>query len=518
MLPMQSNHNFDLLERSIQDIAVFNQILDALPIACCFLDNGRIIRMMNRPTELIFNIKKENSIGKDIFKAFPGCIDNKEYQLFQEELYQKHTCSCDCVLRPDGTHYRMEASPVEAGMIIYIVELPSQTVTYPSSDIKQEPLEAKEHEDLTNLEITSRKQAEEESNEDAMLIKGIADAVPDMLYVIDMENMQMVYANNHIVKLFDRSPVEIKALGMSFFEEIIYPEDRELFDDNIAALRRAADQDIIELTYRLVDSAMNLHWIRTKRTVFKRNKNGMPTHIIGVSEDITEQMELKQSVQQLQKRQNIMEKQTQQEVFKSTLITQEVERKRIAESLHNSLGQLLYGIKLSLNRINFNRGEHSDENQQVYQQSVNLLTDAINESRRISHELTPAGLETFGLKTAIEDICERFEPKIEFNNVFTGLYRRLDAYLEIAVYRIVQELILNMVKHAEANKASIQIEASKKGVKIHVEDNGKGFDVSTSKGWGIGLKTIQNRVNLLNGKLKIYAHPDTGTVVDIFIT
>lgn len=209
---------------------------------------------------------------------------------------------------------------------------------------------------------------------------------------------------------------------------------------------------------------------------------------------------------------------SQHKLFKATLDAQEKERKRIAESLHNGLGQLLYGVKLTLNDLHLKPNDiWLEEHQQILQETEKLLNEAINEARRMSHELIPSILEDFGLKTAIEDICRQFKHVLHITCNFTDLPARMDQYTEIALYRIIQELVTNVIKHAAATQASIYIDVST-NINVIVKDNGKGFTTQTgNKHGGIGLKTIQSNVKMLNGKLLITSAPGEGTTINITI-
>lgn len=282
-------------------------------------------------------------------------------------------------------------------------------------------------------------------------------------------------------------------------------------------MRLAADSEIKELMYRLLDGEGCLHWIKTRRTVYKRNVQGEATHIIGISQDITEQVALQERNRQLREERNEMEERQRQEIFRVTLSTQEEERKRIAENLHNSLGQILYGAKLSLNRFNPDKPERSAENQAAYQQINQLLLTAIKETRQISYQLMPAILEDFGLQSAIRDICAQFNTSVKLKCEFAGFTQKLDTYLDIAIYRIVQELLTNIIKHAEATEGLLRIKISAAYITITIKDNGKGFDATSLQVKGIGLKTTRNKIKLLNGEMHISSVQSKGTTINISI-
>ena len=198
----------------------------------------------------------------------------------------------------------------------------------------------------------------------------------------------------------------------------------------------------------------------------------------------------------------------QQEVLSAILSTQEAERKRIAEALHNGVGQLLYATKLHLERSTDTKSS----------KSVVLLDEAIKMTRSISFELTPGILEDFGLKYALEELVRRIPRASLKASVHTsGLEAPLPTLLEVAVYRMVQELFNNIIKHASAQEAFIHVVREADQLSISVEDNGQGFDAGLQPGAlpGIGLPGIHNRVRLLGGTLSIASRPGQGTIISI---
>ncbi|MDB5000220.1 MAG: sensor signal transduction histidine kinase [Mucilaginibacter sp.] len=207
-----------------------------------------------------------------------------------------------------------------------------------------------------------------------------------------------------------------------------------------------------------------------------------------------------------------------QKIFSATLTAQEDERKRIAESLHNGLGQILYGVKLSLDQLNLNMQPLDVEALKKIKQDTNeLLTRAIKQSRRISHELTPVILEDFGLKEAIKECCKDLGPMLQASYSFKGFRHGLYKSTELAVYRMVQELLMNVVKHAQATAVFINIEVRHKTVILAFKDNGIGFKGDEER-TGIGLTLIKNKIKLLNGKFALTYGENEGTSITISIS
>ena len=208
---------------------------------------------------------------------------------------------------------------------------------------------------------------------------------------------------------------------------------------------------------------------------------------------------------------------TAQELFARRLIeSQEQERKRVAAELHDSLGQSLHVIKgraeLGLNR----RGDAVESTRQ-FEEISSAAGQAIQEVRAISHALRPAELDQLGLARAIEWTVERIgaTSTARFGCEVDGV-DRLPPEMEIAIYRIAQEGINNVLKHANATEAILQLQHETGAVRFSVFDNGCGF-VKPARPDGQGLMGIAERVRLLGGKFDIQSAPGKGTRLTVTI-
>lgn len=203
---------------------------------------------------------------------------------------------------------------------------------------------------------------------------------------------------------------------------------------------------------------------------------------------------------------------------KSVLEGEEAERSRLAGDLHNGLGGLLSGIKLNLSSMKEN-SVITHENMSAFNHALSLLDTSISELRRIAHNLMPETLNHYGLKTALEDFCTQVAPadKPVITVSFFGDEIRYTKELELTVYRIIQELVNNALKHASASTVSIQVFSEPQRLSAQVIDNGCGFvnnsDIYIAK--GKGLENIYNRVTAMNGKLDIWSEPGQGTEISI---
>ncbi|HWB93719.1 MAG TPA: sensor histidine kinase [Puia sp.] len=226
---------------------------------------------------------------------------------------------------------------------------------------------------------------------------------------------------------------------------------------------------------------------------------------------------LKQS-EELQNR-RIQELETERKLVaaQSLMKGQEQERSRLAKDLHDGVGGLLSGMKLSLSTMSGNQFL-SEENARAVDNIIGQLDNSINELRRVSHNMMPEALIKYGLKEALENYCERIDHsgQLSVRLQTYGLERRMEQDTEIVLYRIIQELLTNVIKHAEAKEVLIQLVREADKISLTVEDDGKGFDIhSALEKKGAGLQNIQARAGYLDGILDIRTSPGEGTSVTI---
>ncbi len=224
----------------------------------------------------------------------------------------------------------------------------------------------------------------------------------------------------------------------------------------------------------------------------------------------------KQKLQQ----QRISELETEKQLTatEAVLKGEEQERIRLAKDLHDGLGGILSGIKFSLNTMKGNLIMTPD-NAQAFERSLDMLDSSIKEMRRVADNMMPEALVKFGLDTALKDYCNDINQTgaIQVTYQSIGLAgSSIDQTAGITVYRIVQELINNILKHAAAKAAIVQVSKTGNELSVTVEDNGKGFDPAIlNQAKGIGWSNIQNRVEYLKGKIDILSGPGEGTSVHI---
>lgn len=222
---------------------------------------------------------------------------------------------------------------------------------------------------------------------------------------------------------------------------------------------------------------------------------------------------------QYRKRQIMHENEKQLLAMNYIIQGQEAERSRMAKDLHDGLGGMLSGIKLNLSSMKGNM-IIQETDAQLFTKSITQLDNAIAEMRRVAHNMMPEALLKFGLGEAIQDYCDSINESNTVKMKYTqlGLQQPLEKSTEVILYRIVQELCNNAIKHAASKNIFIQLTIHERGITLTVEDDGKGFDstqVSTLK--GAGLQNVQSRVDYLKGVLNIESEAGKGTSVNIEI-
>ena len=192
---------------------------------------------------------------------------------------------------------------------------------------------------------------------------------------------------------------------------------------------------------------------------------------------------------------------------------QELERRRLARELHDETGQALTSILLGLKPLEDALAD--DRSRAALAGLREHVVTALQDVRRLAVELRPAVLDDFGLVAALERLTDAFaeqrKVRVDFHSAMGEA--RLPAEIETALYRVVQESLTNIVKHANAHKVSVSIARRGSGVAAVIEDDGAGFDPRTVREDGLGLLGMRERLALLDGRLEIESRPGVGTTV-----
>ena len=223
---------------------------------------------------------------------------------------------------------------------------------------------------------------------------------------------------------------------------------------------------------------------------------------------------LKQEIQEREIQQLINDKE--RTLFGAMMEGAEQERKRLAVDLHDGLGGRLSGISIKLSKL--------AEDKRFNKTATNIdsilenMDDSLQELRVVARNLMPETLHNYGLKAALEDYCSTLKDRD--TNIVLQYYSNqniTDEHKKLMLYRIIQELINNAVKHAKANEILIQFMNDNGNIDLTVDDDGIGFNINLKQHDGMGFMNLNNRVNYLNGTMDVRSVINEGTSVNIQI-
>jgi signal transduction histidine kinase len=222
-----------------------------------------------------------------------------------------------------------------------------------------------------------------------------------------------------------------------------------------------------------------------------------------------------------QEEMNRREAEYQKELLKANIQSQEVERKRIASDLHDSVGALLSATKMYLKQIGV--GKLGEDLGTIKQESIGLVEETIQNVRQISHNLLPPTLERFGFVAAVEDMAEKINQADSLIFHIDCLEpQRFELEKEVGLYRIIQELSNNTIKHAQASNINLSIDFSNNHLEIIYKDDGIGFKMEdkydpSSRKKGLGLRSLESRATSLDANFEMQSQPGHGLSAKIIM-
>lgn len=286
----------------------------------------------------------------------------------------------------------------------------------------------------------------------------------------------------------------------------IHPEDAEIIAAKMKDLLEVGNDQWNE-QYRFKCFDETYKYIYDRGFVL-RDSNDKPYRMIGTMQDITEQV-LQQKKQENEKEEN------QKAILKIEIESQENLRNLIGSELHDNVNQILVAANMHLSLIK--KGDEARTFEFV-NESKNLIKKAVDEIRKLTHNIDTSHLANIGLaeslKVIIDDINALKIINVKLNQTVEDVV--LPSPIVLTVYRIIQEQLNNILKHAEATEVRIQLHAKNGFLKLDITDNGKGVDLKTVKR-GLGLSNMQNRAKAYDGKVDFFTSSGKGFVVALEI-
>jgi PAS domain S-box-containing protein len=345
-------------------------------------------------------------------------------------------------------------------------------------------------------DITKRKNAEALMAEAVERYDILADATSDTIWDWDIVNNTMLY-NEGITKMFGYTASEVENV-VDWWNEKLHSED---FQNVTDALEDVFEKKIdrLQFSYRFRCADGSYKYIFDRAFVIF-DKDGKPIRMIGAMQDITYESE------------EIIR------IDKATLDAQEQERNYLGAELHDNINQILGGTKLILSMAK-SKEISAIERTKVINTAIGYISDAIDETRKLSHELAPASFEDNSLKDMFEKLLSTinlenlFTISLEFNELNVSV---IPDNIKVNLYRILQEQTKNILKYSEASSIQIAVKIIDNAIILRIYDNGKGFDTKAQK-TGIGLRNIKKRAETLYGKFILNSAPGQGCEIIVEI-
>ena len=362
-------------------------------------------------------------------------------------------------------------------------------------------------------DITARKESERALSESEQRFREIAENIDDVFWIVDLAEHGLspvarpsLYVSPAFESVWGITREQLRQ-NPQLTVDAVHPEDREVFVATIAQ----QTQRPTELEYRIVRADRQVRWIR-HRSFPVLGENGEPVRVAGVASDITAKKEAQLALQQSAAELRALARRLN--------AAREEASARIARELHDELGQAMTAMKMDLAVA---QRQLAKEDEAAHDETLRRLArmrsgldETISATRRICTELRPALLDQFGLIPAIEWLVSEFDERSE---IFCNLNvcdcdPPITGEPATAIFRIVQELLTNIARHAGASEVSIELACSDSDVELTVEDNGRGIDVAAAQtSRGLGLIGIRERALAVGGRVTISGEANHGTQV-----
>jgi len=349
-------------------------------------------------------------------------------------------------------------------------------------------------------DITERRRAEEALGVSRGLLNNIIDSTPSYIFATDLQH-RYVLANNALARLFGTSK-----------EELLGKTEHDVFPKTIAdSLASDNDQIMAMGTPLQIEEVVESKTGGIPRVVSTvkfplRDAEGKIYGLGGVATDITDHKRaedaLRDSIEHLHA------------LSRRLVELQESERRQISRELHDEVGQILAGIKLTL-ETNLSSLDPPVRTSLV--EAVELVDDVIDRVRDLSLNLRPSMLDDLGLLPTLKWHMERYTKQTQVVLLFRhdGMDRRFGSEIETAAYRIIQEALTNVALHARVKEASVRCESKDNDLRIEIEDRGSGFNPTMMSRNSPGLSGMKERAEVLGGTFEIISAPEAGTRVTI---
>ncbi len=363
--------------------------------------------------------------------------------------------------------------------------------------VKERTAELLEANDRLQIEVEGRKNMEKYLHESKKEYERIFQNAHDAIVIFRSDDERVLEVNQRACKLYGIDRREFIGMSLEKISTDI-PHRKSLIEMTISR----KDYSHFEIDQKTPSGKKLILEINALPIVYMGQKA-----ILSINRDITKRHELDKKLE-MEKRQRIT----------SLIDGQEMERRRFAKELHDGLGQMLTASVHHLRKIK-RLGELSKDQQKILKETEEMSQQIIEETRRISKNLMPAVLEDFGLFSALQNLVNSISdisPAVILYGCETT--PRLDKEKEVSLFRIAQEAINNAIKYAKAESIEIKLTNEPQRIILIVTDDGKGFDMDTSRtSPSNGLSNMRERAEIIGADFTITSTKKTGTEVKVIL-
>lgn len=373
-------------------------------------------------------------------------------------------------------------------------------------------IDKQEHWLFTVIDFSNKKEAEDRISNSELRFRTLAKTAPVGIFETDAKG-NTTYVNE---AWMDYSGLSYEEAMSNEWMNMIHPDDREEQVNNWINKSQKGEASFSE--YRIINKSGQLRWVNGGAIPLV-NREGEITGYIGTITDVTN---IKQALELLKQSHDTLNERTEQLQELSTHLQQvwEDERSKIAREIHDELGQQLTGLKMDISWLK-RKMQHEDELvNNKFDDAIKLIAEAVKLIRHIVTELRPSIIDDLGLNAAfewqIEDFSKRLGIPIEYQNDFDDAV--VGPNISIGLFRILQESLTNIARHANATRINIGIDRVEDMIRLIVQDDGVGFDTSVKQaGHTFGLLGIKERTYMLKGNCQIQSKPGNGTKISVQI-
>ncbi|ANE50762.1 PAS domain S-box protein [Flavisolibacter tropicus] len=471
---MQAYQNRRFLGREL-----FEQFMENAPFVAWVTDEKGIMHYMNPIYRTSYGFSASDT-GKSIYELFPSQLA-VDYHINNLQVINKGEAI-------EATENAKTADGITQRMKIYKFPIHFNGVVMVGG---------------WAIDITEQQKMQEALTLSVERYHYANEATSDAIYDWDVVSGK-IYSGEGFNVLFGYAE---KSVSIRFRLSIIHPDDLEGYKRVVFNALRGNTTNHWQLEYRIRDVQGKYHHVMDKAFIINSEKRAI--RVIGALQDVTEQKELQVKLLQ-------QERKSRRDVIRSIIETQEKERRQLSVELHDNINQMLASCKLML--------EVAQDNQEaapaLTKKSYEGLQTVITEIRKLSHRLNPSAIEDIGLDEAVREMVEKINLSKKVIIAYSCERQEQEAQLQgkdkVAIYRILQEQLSNILKHAQAEYVQIQLRFDLPKVYITIQDDGVGFNPHLAKK-GLGLRSIQNRIEYYFGGLDIESAPGKGCLLMAWI-